>query len=314
MILRCRVLLLIFFVTSPAVALETGQHHNQGADSSPPLVVTTIRPLHSLLSHIMLNVSEPEILLDRNQSPHHYSLRPSQRRTLNQADIFFWVGEALETFMPRVLNALPDKVQAIELIDDKRLHLLEPRFTKDPHHSHDHGHGNEHNIDPHIWLSVDNAIVIASKMTDTLSKADPSRQLIYQKNLKQLKQNLQQLKTEIKHALTQKTFNYLVYHDAFQYFETELEISPLAAISTDEEQSPGIKHLSYINKLVNNKKINCLFYNTTTLPSIARNLVEEKKIQPIYIEPLGNDFDTGADLYFNLMRSLLSGYQQCARL
>lgn len=321
MILRCRLFWLIIFVLAqPVINLSVAspqQPSEAVASQSTIKAVASIRPLHSLLSQLMQGVAEPALLLDQNQSPHHFSLRPSQRSTLSHADIFFWVGEPLESFMPRVLRAIPEKVKTISIIDNKKLQLLEPRSAQVPaddhsHSHHSHGHHDE-TVDPHIWLSVDNALVIARQMHTELLKADAENSVRYTSNLQALNKKLLQLKKQISTSLKNKTFNYLVYHDAFQYFENTLNIKPLAAISNDEEQAPGVRHLSLINKIIKNNAINCIIFNTATLPAVARNLVKPKNIRPIFIQPLGQNLDTGPELYFQLMKSLAHGYQQCSQ-
>lgn len=311
MILRCSLLLLVFF--SPSVSLANVLASESSALSKPLehsltnslTITTTIRPLHSLLSHIMQGTGTPVLLLDSNQSPHHYSLRPSQRSTLAHSDMLFWIGEPLESFMPRVLKALPKKVKVVELIKTRDLTLLAPRSE---HEGHQH-----HQLDPHIWLSIDNAVIIAGVMTDELSRLDKQRQNIYQTNLKNLTAKLLQIKKEIQTSFKETGFNYLVYHDAFQYFEQQINLKPLAAITTDEEHAPGIRHLSEINQLISKNKISCLIYNTPTIPAITRNLVNQKNTKKVYVEPLGQNFEPGLDLYFNLMQSLSTGYQQCSK-
>lgn len=317
MILRCCLLLLIFFTFSTVQATEEKpsnalikQSHTK-AKGNPLKVVATIRPIHSLLSFIMQGSGKPILLLDQTQSAHHYSLRPSQRSTLAHADIVFWIGESLEGFMPRVLNSLPKKVQIIELMDSKGLRLLKPRSASDSS-AHDHSHSHE-SIDPHIWLSIDNALVLASKITSTLVAVDPTRKVLYSTNLAKLRSRLIEQKTNITKAFNNASFKYVVYHDAFQYFENQIGLVPLTAISTDEEQAPGIRHLHKVNNLISKHSVACLIYNTPVLPAIARNLIKNKKTQIIQLDPLGNNLKTGPDLYFELLNSLADGYQQCRK-
>lgn len=327
MILRCCLFLLVFFTSVATNAAEANQPGAQmravteHAHAKKLTVVATIRPVHSLLSFIMQGTDKPILLLDQTSSVHHYSLRPSQRRTLAHADILFWIGEPLESFMPRVINSLPRKVQTIELIETKGLALLEPRSAKteaegDAHkhdqHSHDSLHGAHHDehVDPHIWLSIDNALTMATQMAKTLSQSNPALKALYFTNLKKLAERLSNEKKRLLKSFHQSDFNFLVYHDAFQYFETQINIKPLIAISTDEERTPSIKQLRKVNKVIANNSINCLIYNTSTLPSITRSL-QKNNMSKIYIDPLGQSFTPGADLYFNLLESLASRYQQC---
>ncbi|MDH5393000.1 MAG: zinc ABC transporter substrate-binding protein [Gammaproteobacteria bacterium] len=316
MILRCCLLLLVLF--TPVLALSAEQSAT-GSDvkhksASKLKVVTTIRPLHSLLSSIMQGNGKPVLLLDSRQSIHHYSLRPSQRRALADADLIFWLAESLESFMPRVLKAIPEQIHVVKLIDTKGLLLLEPRtISADADKKHRHGDEHRSHIDPHIWLSIDNALLIAAKMSETLSMLDPAFKHLYQNNLIRLSARLNALQKKISLSFDKRRFDYLVYHDAFQYFENAVNIKPLAAISKSEEQRPGIRHLSQIQKLLSDKQVSCLVYNTKPLPAIAANLIRDTAISPVYLDPTAQDFAAGTELYFQLMQAMHNAYAQCQK-
>lgn len=312
MILRSHLHRLIFFLAG--ICLSTSPHAATPEQSakletsqSTIRVVASIRPVHSLLSQLTQGVAEPVLLLDQNQSAHHFSLRPSQRNTLSHADVFFWVGEPLESFMPRVIKALPRQVKTVALISNKKLHLLEPRSAND------HGHGHT-SIDPHIWLSVENALAMAEQMQQVLVSHDPGHRTTYEHNYLQLKNRLVQLQQRLAQSLNSKNFDYLVYHDAFQYFEAALKIAPLAAISDDEEHAPGMRHLVSINQLINKKNISCIIFNTSQPPAVARKLTKAGSIQQLFVQPLGQNIKAGPELYFDLMSSLASAYQQCSQI
>jgi len=311
MILRCSVFLLVFFISATAQATKPAEKI-PSVNTSQLKPVATIRPVHSLLSSIMQGVNTPVLLLDQTASVHHYSLLPSQRSMLNHADLVFWVGPALEGFLPRVLNSLPRQVKVIELIDAKNIRSLQPRSNNDKHAGHGHGHHDE-NIDPHIWLSIDNALAMAQSMTAALSKADPANKPNYESNLKNLIKRLQRTKNKTLQQFKDTDFNYLVYHDAFQYFEAMINIKPLSAISNDEENAPGIRHLTQVNQLISKHKINCLIYNSYKLPAIVNNLIDQN-ITKIQIDPLAQNLKPGPELYFNLLDSISNGYQQCRQV
>ena len=86
------------------------------AADSPPRVVASIKPIHALVAGVMRGVAAPELLLDDQQSPHHFALKPSQARLLQQADMVFWVDQSLETPMAKLLSNLAPQAQNIRLI------------------------------------------------------------------------------------------------------------------------------------------------------------------------------------------------------
>ncbi|MCD7058824.1 zinc ABC transporter substrate-binding protein [Pelagibacterium xiamenense] len=124
---------LVALVTSPAVAA--------------PNVVASIKPLHSLVAAVMDGVGEPALLVQGAASPHGFSLRPSDAAALENADIVFWVGENLETFLPGPLATLSGDATAVEMLEIEGLTLLETR-EGGLFEAHSHDHDNE-TIDDH---------------------------------------------------------------------------------------------------------------------------------------------------------------------
>jgi zinc transport system substrate-binding protein len=112
-------------------------------------VVTSIKPVHSLVASVMQGVGEPSLIVDGAASPHNYALKPSQAQMLEQADVVFWVGHELEAFLEKPLETVGAKAKSVELIDAHDLVKLGYReggaFEA---HGHDdeaaHGHGHDH--------------------------------------------------------------------------------------------------------------------------------------------------------------------------
>ncbi len=119
------------------------------AQSDGPAVVTSIKPLHALASRVMQGVGEPALLIEGAASPHTYSMKPSQARLLQDADLVFWVGEDLETFLAKPVSAPDLAGKTVTFMQTPGLTLLEARDLSldggDAHgHDDDHGHGDEH--------------------------------------------------------------------------------------------------------------------------------------------------------------------------
>jgi zinc transport system substrate-binding protein len=78
-------------------------------------VVASIKPVHSLVASVMQGVGQPVLLVKGTGSEHSYSLRPSEARALEQAEVVFWVGETMETFLLKPLRALAGNAKVVEL-------------------------------------------------------------------------------------------------------------------------------------------------------------------------------------------------------
>lgn len=110
-------------------------------------VVASIKPVHSLAAAIMQGVGQPQLLMEGNASPHTFAMRPSQARQLQSADLVFWVGPGLETFLEKPLFSLGNGKQVVTLAQIPELTLWDYR-TDGPYEAHDHGgddrEGHEH--------------------------------------------------------------------------------------------------------------------------------------------------------------------------
>jgi len=126
------------------------------AATKTPHVVVSIKPLHALVAGVMRGVGSPHLLLDDQQSPHHFALKPSQARLLQQADLVFWIGPALETPLPNLLRNLAPQADAIGLLSQPGLTLHKNTVIGDldndrdeSRHDKGHGHDDDHHNDGH---------------------------------------------------------------------------------------------------------------------------------------------------------------------
>ena len=90
-------------------------------------VVTTIKPLHSLVSSVMKGVGEPSLIIEGTNNPHTFVFKPSHAKMLQEADLIFWVGEDIESFLVKPLGSIAKKAEKIELMEIKGIKKLKFR-------------------------------------------------------------------------------------------------------------------------------------------------------------------------------------------
>ena len=110
-------------------------------------VVASVKPVHSLVASVMSGVGKPGIIVEKGESPHTFAMRPSQARMLQKADVVFWIGPQIESFLSKPLEAIASKAKVVELVDTAGLTKLELREggafeAHDDHDDHGHGHGH----------------------------------------------------------------------------------------------------------------------------------------------------------------------------
>ena len=109
-------------------------------------VVASIKPIHSLASYLMDGVAKPDLIVDGYASPHGFAMKPSHAKMLQNADLIFWVGEDIESFLEKPLSSIAKKAEKIELMEIKGLQVLKFRERNifDDHDDHGHDDHDDH--------------------------------------------------------------------------------------------------------------------------------------------------------------------------
>ena len=301
-------------------------------------VVTSIKPIHSLASYLMDGVGKPDLIVDGFNSPHGFSMKPSHAKMLQNADLIFWIGEDLESFLEKPLNSIAKKAEKIELIEIKGLNVLKFRERnifdehdhddhakkKDDHDDHDdhdkkeddhedhdghegHGHGE---YDPHIWLDPINAKVILKEMTEHLIENDLKNASTYKSNLDKALNDIDKLTIDVMTELNESTSS-IVFHDAYQYFEERFNVKILGAFTVNTDVMPGAEQLSEIREIIEHDKVKCIFSEPQFNPDIIKVVAKDMNIKTGVVDPLGATLNPGKDLYFDLIRNMSASFKGC---
>ena len=104
---------------------------------------------------------------------------------------------------------------------------------------------------------------------------------------------------------------YIVFHDAYQYFEQRFGIEVIGALTVNPEVLPGAKQLSEIREVIEHENVNCLFSEPQFNPSIANTIAKDTGIKAAVLDPLGAELEPGKDLYFELISDMASSFENC---
>ncbi|CAN7263912.1 zinc ABC transporter substrate-binding protein [Agrobacterium tumefaciens] len=309
-----------------------------GATAAPDVVVS-IKPVHSLVAAIMRGVGEPQLIVDGAASPHTYNLRPSNARKLEKADVVFWVGPGLEAFLEKPLEALASKATVVELEDAKGLEKL-PFREGGPFEAHDHGnegheahdghaeeegahnHGHDHAegheghdhgaYDTHLWLDPENAKAMAQTIETALIAADAGNAATYQANTKKLIDDLDALDAELRETVKPvKDKPFIVFHDAYQYFEHRYGVKTAGSITVSPETLPGADRVKQMQEKVRQLGATCVFAEPQFEPKLISVITEGTIAKSATLDPEAATLEPGPDLYFKLMRGIAGSLKDC---
>ena len=289
------------------LALTAAPVISHAASSDGPVVVT-IKPLYSLVAKLSEGIEKPVLLMKQMPSPHHYSMRPSERRLLSDARVIVWIGPQMETSLSRIISQQDAVI--ITAMQANGVKKLERRTKHGHRHQADHAHTDMMTTDPHIWLSVRNTIAISNYISQQLIASDPENTVRYQANLAQLTDRIEQLSRRIKADLHNNRRPFITYHDAYQYFEDEHQLNHVDSISFDEEAGISLKHLHHIKDSIEKNNVRCLLYQSPK-PDIVDTLTKKSQVAAYALDPLGLDLDDEKEAWFQIMLTTAATFKKC---
>ncbi|MGF1612015.1 MAG: zinc ABC transporter substrate-binding protein [Kiloniellales bacterium] len=337
------------------------------AAAEAPKVVVSIKPLHSLVAGVMGDLGEPFLLVQGAGSPHSYSLRPSEARALENADLVVWVGPGLESFLEKPLGALAGKARIVELAEAEGVTLRDTReggaWEAHDHEEHghgEHGHGahaegehahdehahdqhahdehahdghahdghaeaaheehhaehhgeHEHGAhDMHVWLDPGNAAAVVRAIRAALSELDPRNAARYGDNATALEAKIAALDGELAQSLAAvKERPFVVFHDAYQYFERHYGLNGVGSITLEPDQAPGARRLAELRHRIEELDAACVFSEPQFEPALVETLTEGLAVKTGVLDPLGAALPAGEAAYFTLMRDLADSLVTC---
>lgn len=263
-----------------------------------PNIVVSIKPIHSIVSNITQGVTTPKLLIQDNQSTHHFHLKPSQMLLLNQADLVVSVHPSIEESITKVLSNINHQ---------NKLYMVE--HSAPIHEEHEH-----HHEDYHIWLDIDAVEKFSTRLSDKLISMDANNRLTYQANLLTFNQKLSALRTQIKQQLAPYQKNpMLTYSNAFKHFIRANGLNKLMTVVNNHEQKPSIKNILEARKTIRSENVQCLISDTKVAPKQVDVVVENLDVKHKSVDIIGFNHTQGNQHYFTLMQNIANIFEQCLK-
>ncbi len=305
-------------------------------------VTVTIRPIHALVARIMEGAGEPQLLITGGASPHSYALKPSDARSLAESDLVIRVSPALEVSLNGALQTLPRKATVISLDGTPGIvkldmreggvwethshggedhdHDHEEHARDDGHHDHDaHGadghEAREHsqdNLDAHLWLDPRNAKAIVTHVKNALVRLSPEQKALFEKNAAATIRELDTLDADLE-AMTRPVRDrpFIVFHDAYQYFEKRYGLNAAGSVTVSPERQPGARRIMELRRKIADVDAACVFAEPQFEPRLIETIVEGSGAKSGVLDPEGTGMAEGKDGYFDLMRDLGRNLADC---
>ena len=285
-----------------------------------PNVSVDIAPLHSLVASVMNGVGVPSLIIPPGSSPHDHQLRPSEAKAMQDANIVFWMGEELTPWMENAVKTLSSDASVTTFLENDKTSLLEFREgalfeAHDHEEEHDdeehdeHGHGSH---DPHAWLSPNNAKAWLDVIAAQLSSYDTENAGVYFTNAASAKSEIEMMIAEINLALDPiRGGKFIVFHDAYQYFENDFDFQASGAISIGDASDPSPARIAKIQKRIRDEEINCVLAEPQFKANLVQTVMEGSQANTNVIDPLGAGLKPGILLYNKLIKNMAQSLADC---
>ena len=273
----------LLFALSPLLA--GGASHAEGFS-----VVVSIKPVHSILSALMKDSTEPVLLIDGDDTPYDFQLGTRQEAALKNSDLVVWVGPELERSLQASIEKLDPKIEVMELLSNEALKILPSRKQ-------------DGTRDPFFWLDDRNAMILLDEFALALIAADPSRSHIYARNRREMLKPLKKIDREYEYGYRGLKAGLSVqYFDTLQYFEQAYALTTLDTVDASPYEKGDVTRLLKVRERLINKEATCLFTEKGMHPDNLSLLIEGQNVNVGELDSLGIQFEGGPELYLRLMQ------------
>ena len=285
--------LLFFDINTPAL-------ENEGKIK----VAATIFPLADIAENIGGDKIEVVNIVKPGASPHTFEVKPSDVKRMNGVELLFAIGGSLDNWTANILS-VDESIDLIVVGDgvEKKEFKFEHHHHKNTDHVEDHDmhehendnddheidyHYNHEGYNPHYWLSVKSAKIIAENVAESLIELDPDNEGYYRDNLSDYQEDLDQVALEIEGILENVNNNKLiVFHESWNYFADEfgLEVVGVFALSPGKEPTP--RQLAHLYNTAQQYGIKAVFSEPQLSPDTMEPFVEDLDLELYVLDPLG---------------------------
>lgn len=313
-------------ITSLAIALSALTFATPAAATN---VVASIKPVELLVKAVAGDSVDVSTLVPPGSSPHNYTMKPSQRRALEQADVIFWIGPDMETFLNRLFSGEEFSSRAVAFLEgeegdpehnehhDEHDEHGDHAHEEHDHHEHDNDHDAHHHDhgdgeDPHIWVDPILALEMAREIRDALSKLDGMNPDVLDANFEHFQTELLNKEQSIRASFSGlDKVSLFTYHDAFTRYAEHYGLTLDGVLTLNPERSPGARHIAEVQAKLKAANHPCLLTEPQFNRQWWRSITEGLNVTFSTWDPLATDIESTASGYLEFQQSIADSALKC---
>ena len=278
-----KILTIVFATSMLLTGCNNSAESNKSIESNNKLtIVTSFYPMYISTLNIVKDIPDVEVInmtAPQTGCLHDYSLSTKDLKTLSSADIFVINGAGMESFLDDVIDEYSD----LKIIEESNgISLIED---------------TDHDVNPHVWVSISKNIEEVSNIAKELSAFDPNHASEYEANADAYIAKLENLRTEMHAALDNvNNKDIITFHEAFPYFAEEFNLNIAGVIEVEPDSEPSAKEVENIISIINEKNIKALFTEPQYSSKIADTIAKETGASIYTLDPIVTG-DANEDAY-----------------
>lgn len=260
-------------------------------------ITTSIRPLQFIVEAIAGDRAEVLSVIDQQDSPHNFTISPSDRLAMQRADLLLWIGPEFEFFLADIFQQRARSARVVTALELPGLESIAM---------------GEGLADPHLWLDPVNGALIGRAIASALTELDQSNRDYFEENLHDFMSRLAGLDQEVNERLSGFGARpYVVYHDAYRYFERRFELSRALVLLRNPEVQPSMREILSTRQELRRIRPSCLFMELDADPALLDTLLGDMPVKRAVIDLLGYDIPGGATAYISLIAGVAASFADC---
>lgn len=297
-----KILTIVFAASMLLTGCNNSAESNNSIESNNKLtIVTSFYPMYISTLNIVKDIPDVEVInmtAPQTGCLHDYSLSTKDLKTLSSADIFVINGAGMESFLDDVIDEYSD-LKIIEASNG--ISLIED---------------TDHDVNPHVWVSISKNIEEVSNIAKELSAFDPNHASEYEANADAYIAKLENLRTEMHAALDNvNNKDIITFHEAFPYFAEEFNLNIAGVIEVEPDSEPSAKEVENIISIINEKNIKALFTEPQYSSKIADTIAKETGASIYTLDPIvtGDANENAYDDYIVKMQENLNTLKEALK-
>ncbi|MTB63869.1 ZinT/AdcA family metal-binding protein [Streptococcus sp. zg-86] len=274
-------------------------------------IVTTFYPVYEFTKQVVGDEADVSLLVKAGTEPHDFEPSAKNIAEIQEADVFVYENENMETWVPDVLTSVDTK--KVNVIKATEGMLLLPGGEEEE--DHDHGEeGHHHEFDPHVWLSPERAVHLVEAIRDGLVAKYPDKKEVFEKNAAAYVQKLEALHANYQKTLSNAKQKYFVtQHTAFAYLALDYGLKQVSITGVSADQEPTPSRLAELTKYIKQYGIKYIYFEENASKAVAETLSKETGVELAVLNPLESltdeDVKNGAD-YLSVMEENLKALEK----